>query len=330
MKEIIDYMNTVVSYEEIRMSAPVRQKRAKKKRRIRAWQALLFFAIVMTCLLLFGGLVYLSTGNLYLESFAEQVFFLISSIVFVFLMRADLKEVFPVKKPKLLAVCGVLVLLLASFLAAEVFSILALQFAPEALEKASDNLSGLIEGPSLPVQLLLAAVCPAVCEEALHRGVLLNGFRNSFRDRRLMILFGGLLFGLFHIYPIRMIMPAFIGFLMCWLVIQTDNMLYGCLLHFGYNAILIWVSALSASAAGAEQEIADISLTPWVSGFYVLFPGIFIPFLIYLGTWMVRRVTSPRIPDFFGEKKERHALIWMIIATACILLFGALLLLGLF
>lgn len=324
-------MNIPVSYEEIRNSAPLQRKRPKKKRRIRAWQALVFFAVVMLILLLFGGLVYLGTENMQLESLAEQLFFLLASIVFVLCMRADLKEVFPVKKPKLLAVCGVLVLLLASFLAAEVFSILALQFAPESLEQASENVNELFSSPSLPAELLLGALCPAICEEALHRGVLLNGFRNSFRDNRLAILCGGVLFGLFHIYPIRMVMPAFIGFLMCWLVIQTDNMLYSSLLHLGYNAILILISAASSTASSASGNIdIQASITPAIAGFYVLFPGVFIPFLLYLGTWMVRLVTAARIPDFFGEKTEKKALIRVIVATACILLFGALMLLGVF
>ena len=323
-------MQTSVSYDEIRWSSPVRHDRRKKRRRIRAWQALLFFAAVMILLLLFGGLLYVFTGNIFLESLAEQFFFLISSVVFVLLMRADLKEVFPFRKPRALAVGGVLVLLLASFLAAEVFSILALQFAPESLKQASENVNGLFEGPSLAVELLMAGLCPAICEEALHRGVLLNSFRNSFHDNRLMILCGGLLFGVFHIYPIRMIMPAFIGFLMCWLVIRTENMLYSCLLHLGYNTVLILISSASSSAAEIDPEIMESVVSPTITGFYVLIPGIFIPFLIYLGTWMVRRATAARIPDFFGNKTERRPFLYMVAATGCILLFGALILLGVF
>ena len=323
-------MYTSVSYDEIRWSAPERKTLRKKKRRIRAWQALLFYAIIMTMLLLFGGLIYILTGSIILESIAEQLFFLGISIVFVLFMRADLKEVFPFRKPKGFAVFGVLVLLLASLFAAEVFSILALQFAPESLRQASESVNGIFDGPSLPTELFLAALCPAVCEEALHRGVLLNSFRNSFHDKRLMILCGGLLFGVFHIYPIRMVMPAFIGFLMCWLVIQTGNMLYSSLLHFGYNAILILISSASSSAADLDPEMIDATLSSGITGFYVIFPGIFIPLLIYLGTWMVRRVTAARIPDLFGARTERRPLICMIAATGCILLFGALILLGVF
>ena len=320
-------MSSFVSYEEIRYSAPVIRRHKKKKKQLRAWQGLLFFAVIMTVLLLFGGFVYFCTGNMFLESLTEQLIFLISSFVFVLLMRADLREVFPVRKPKPLAVCGVFVLLLACILAAEVFSILALQFAPDSSEQAAENVNDLFEGPSLPVSLLLAALCPSICEEALHRGVLLNSFRNSFHDRRLVIFLGGLLFGLFHIYPIRMVMPVFIGFLMSWLVLQTDSMLYSCLLHFGYNALLVFVSSFSSSAADVEQVLPVSSV---VTGFYVIFPGVFIPFLVYLGTWMVRRVTAARIPEFLGDRSDRRALLWMSMATAGILLLGALLLLGAF
>ena len=134
-----------------------------------------------------------------------------------------------------------------------------------------------------------------------------------------MILLGGVLFGLFHVYPVRMIMPAFIGVLMCWLVLQTDNMLYSCLLHFGYNTILILLSRTPAAGGGSLQAE---TIPSGVTGLSVIAVGVFIPFLIYLGSWLVRRVTEPRIPDFTPEKGVASLLLWILLPTAGIVLLG--------
>ena len=316
-------MSIPVSYEEIRNSSPTGCRTRKKHRKLSAWQSLLFFAVIMTLMLLFGGLFYMLTGSMYLESLAEQLFFLCTSVVFVLLMRGDLKEVFPFRKPKAGALCGVLVLLLVSFLAAEIFSLLALHFAPGSLEEASENMEELLSAPSLPAELLIACFCPAICEEALHRGVVLNGLRSSIPDSRIVIFLGGLFFGLFHVYPVRMIMPAFIGMLMSWLLLKTDNMLYGCLLHFGYNTVLILLSRTAEEAAGTAD--AGV-LTPGFTGLSVMTAGIFIPILLHLGMWLVRRVTEPRIPEFIPVQPFSSSVFArVLIPTVCFVIFGLLL-----
>ena len=316
-------MNTLITYEEIRNSYPKSCRPRRKTRKLQAWQGLLYFAIIMTVLLLFGGLIYIQTGSMYLESLTEQLFFLASAVLFVLLMGGDLREVFPLKKPKAGVLGGVLVFLIVSFLAAEVFSLLTLHFAPESLEEASESIGELFQGPSLAAELFLACLCPAVCEEAVHRGVILNSLRNSISNKCLIVVLGGLLFGLFHIYPVRMIMPAFLGMIMSWLLLQTENMLYGCVLHFGYNAVLILLSQIPDPAT----DISDAGMiSSGFIGLSVLTAGIFIPFLLHLGTWLVRRDTEPRLPDFAPVRPlSSSVFLRVLIPTGGIILLGLLL-----
>ena len=318
-------MNSPVNYNDIRNSSPQFRRRPGRKKKLRAWQSLLFFIAVMAVLLLFGGMLYYLTDSMYLESFVQQIFFLVSSVVFVLLLRCDPKEVFPLKKPRISALAGMLVLLFASILSAEVFSLLALHFAPGSLEQAAESVDEVLRGPSFPADFLLACICPAICEEALHRGVILNGFRNSFRDRRIPVIAGGLLFGMFHIYPVRMIMPAFIGCLMCWLVLRTDNMLYSSLLHLGYNTVLITLSRIPGAG---ENVSGDAVLSSGIIGMSVITAGICIPFLLYIGMWLVRRVYEPRRPSFIPEHHVASVLLRILIPTAAILAVGLLMFFG--
>ena len=320
-------MTAFVNYNDIRNSAPHRGRRSFPHRHLHAWQGIVFFVLIMIVLLLTGRLVYSHTESVLAATFSEQIILLLASLLFTLLMRADIREVFPVRKPCLPALFGVLVLILASVLAAEVFSLLTLHFSPESLEAASENMNILIQEPSIPVRFLLMCLCPAVCEEAVHRGVILNSFQNTFHDRRISIFLGGVFFGLFHIYPVRMIMPAFLGFIMSWMLLQTNNMLYGSLLHLGYNTLLILMSGASPRTEELQTLVFDVPSA--YIGLATAFLGMFVPFLIYMGIWLVYRGTAPRKPEFLSFKNTRLSVLWLILSTAFILILGILIFFGL-
>ena len=319
-------MTSFVNYDRIRYSAPRRNRRYLPKRRLHAWQGIVFFVLIMILLLLAARLVYLHTESVLVSTFSEQIILLLASLMFVLLLHADIREVFPVRKPCLPVLFGVLVLILASVLTAEVFSLLTLHFFPDSLEAASENMNVLMQEPSMPVRILLMCLCPAVCEEAVHRGVILNSFHNSFRDRRLSIFLGGIFFGLFHIYPVRMIMPAVLGFIMSWMLLQTNNMLYSSLLHFGYNAMLVLMSGAAPRTEELQTLVFDVPSA--YIGLATAFLGVFIPFLMYIGIWLICRGTYPRKPEFLTFKNTRRAILRLVFSTVSVFVLGLLIFFG--
>ncbi len=93
--------------------------------------------------------------------------------------------------------------------------------------------------------LLLLAVTPAICEEALFRGVLLSGTRRHLDPIRLIVL-NGVIFGAFHLSfetAFRFLPTAWLGILLAWVVWRTGSIWTGSLMHFLNNGIVVLIAA---------------------------------------------------------------------------------------
>ncbi len=316
-------MGRPIPYEFIRNSIPESlQKKPRSCREIKAWQAALYFAAVMILLFTLSGHVYAATGSMTAEAFAQQLMFLFSALLFVKLMRGNFRRIFPVKKPHSKAVAGCLLLVTGSFLLADVYSLLILHLSPGSLQDISDEMREALTHPNPAVELLLTAVCPAVCEEAMHRGVMLHSLDNSFRNKWISIVLSAAVFGVFHVSPVRMFMPAVLGILIGIVVLETGNMVYGALIHFCYNGILTMLSRMSQSLL-PEGDV-DLSLSSSATGIAVITVGMLIPFFLWTGLRLVRLCTSPRRESFVPENGMRRMLLQILLPTLGIIFTGIL------
>jgi sodium transport system permease protein len=110
------------------------------------------------------------------------------------------------------------------------------------------------EGPgAFAVALLLTAVSPAICEEALFRGPILRGLRTRFSALGSAIL-TGLLFGLFHGDVWRFIPAAILGFALSVIALAADSIVPAMIAHFANNACII------ALATGGTDDAAAMNV----------------------------------------------------------------------
>ncbi len=93
---------------------------------------------------------------------------------------------------------------------------------------------------ALILDLIATAVLPAICEETLHRGMLLKG--NSSYGMRNSILISGVLFGLLHLNVEQFFYATLIGWFLgylCW----GSNSIYPCMIvHFMNNGLSVLLS----------------------------------------------------------------------------------------
>lgn len=108
--------------------------------------------------------------------------------------------------------------------------------------------------------LVTIVVLPALCEEFLFRGYLSSALRASGFGVSATVMLGGLLFGLFHLDPWRLIPVSILGMIMVWLVETGGSLLAGMAFHFVNNGIVFLGSVLAASSPNAGLDNADISL----------------------------------------------------------------------
>jgi len=102
--------------------------------------------------------------------------------------------------------------------------------------------------------LLLTAVTPAICEEALFRGPILRGLRTRFSAVGAAIL-TGLLFGLYHADVWRFLPTAVLGFALSMIALAADSIVPAMIAHFANNACIIALASVGAGDADASVSV---------------------------------------------------------------------------
>ena len=109
----------------------------------------------------------------------------------------------------------------------------------------------------LLLNLFVTALLPAVCEESLHRGMLLKG--NSSFGMKKSILISGLLFGLLHLNIEQFFYASIIGFFLGYLCWVCNSIVPCMIIHFVNNAISVFLSFASAKGWTIGNIFNEIS-----------------------------------------------------------------------
>ena len=120
-----------------------------------------------------------------------------------------------------------------------------------------------LDGGLIVPALLVIAVLPAVFEEFLFRGVLLNNIRCSVGDIRTVFIVG-FCFSLFHASPEQTVYQFMCGCAFAFLAVRSGSIVPCILMHFLNNATIIILNACGAADANGElliSQTGDIILT---------------------------------------------------------------------
>ena len=192
-----------------------------------------------------------------------ELMLFVTAVAGCFITRQDPREMFPVKKPLVRQIFGVLVFWIGCYMLIITLTIAVSSLAPQALMERSADISSFLTTVNPFVSFLIVAVSPAICEEAVHRGFILH-FLRPIENKWLIIVIMGVLFGVFHLDPIRFVPTALLGGAITYIALETDNLLLGALLHFINNALPAAISFVSydsdaLSNALTEEAMAEAS-----------------------------------------------------------------------
>jgi membrane protease YdiL (CAAX protease family) len=149
-------------------------------------------------------------------------------------LKADLREMFPVKRPMLRQITGTLVIWAGSYLTVILITLITGYLFPEGLTQVNNGIQSVTTSVPMGIAFIIIAVMPAVCEEALHRGFILSSMY-SLKNKWYMILCMGIIFGIFHLDPYRFLPTAVLGMAMTYIMIETRNILLPALFHLFNN-----------------------------------------------------------------------------------------------
>ncbi len=204
----------------------------------------------------------LGEGGLLLS---EWLLLLFPAVLFVRVAGFDVRETFSIRRLPGPKIVGALLLITGALPLGWVLAWaqgFVLPVPWDMLEGLEDLVSA--ESASRFLWLLvLLALTPAICEEAVFRGVLLAGMRNRGSAVRIAVV-NGLLFGAFHISfesAFRFLPTAWLGFILAWAVLSTRSIWTGVLMHFVNNGSIILIASIPALRAWLED---GGNTPPWI------------------------------------------------------------------
>jgi sodium transport system permease protein len=143
--------------------------------------------------------------------------------------------------------------------------------APRELEEQMRRIVQHSGSHGLGASLALMALTPAVCEEALFRGVILRGFAAKL-PRLTSAVLTGALFGLFHLDLWRILPTGLLGVALSLIALETGSIIPAMLAHFLNNACLVVLVNLGSDAS-AEDMSRPLQVGLLAGGLAVLTAG---------------------------------------------------------
>ena len=256
--------------------------------RLRPWMGAVLAVVSILALLFAGSAMQKAWGLIGLIT--TELMFLLIAVAYCLIFRVRLKEVFPIRRITGREFGGVMLFLAGGYGASMIAIGLSMTVLPSSIEEIEGLYDYLYQGNSLLILIPVAAIFPAICEEAIMRGAILSSFRSLKKDW-LIVLIVGVTFGIFHLSPLRFLNTAILGMLLSYLMVKRNNILLPMLLHFLNNLIAVAVSAFSgvlSEALPSESIMASLNATPPMQllGTYLVM-GVTCPILITLGAMLI-------------------------------------------
>jgi sodium transport system permease protein len=197
-----------------------------------------------------------------------------------------LTAVLRLRRPSPSAVAGALLIGCSAWIVLAVL-VQWIQPPPKELEEELRRLIPAGGGTGMLVlAILLVAVTPAICEEALFRGPILRGLRTRFSPLGASVL-TGLLFGAYHASVWRFMPTALLGFALSAIALAADSIVPAMLAHFANNACLILLATVGVADVEALSPRRQLALAGLAA--VVLAAGA----ALMVRAYRTRRVSAP-------------------------------------
>lgn len=255
----------------------------------------------------------------------NEILLLVLAVALTAVVRGDFKQVFPIHKPKLSAVFGTILLWIGSFLAIMIITMIIAYFFPEEVIGVSQGLGMEFASLTFIISFVIVSISPAICEEAVFRGVVMHSFDNG-KNKWIAIVVTGLIFGAFHGNIWRFVPTALLGIMLGYIVYETGNMIYGALFHAINNAMpLLSIFAMKSMYSNEMFQSQMSTMTdngiPLISiGMYVMY-GAAIPLLLTIGNYLIHKGTKHAKNSLFA-KEERMKLVVLLLISGAFLVVG--------
>lgn len=297
---IMEYVGKTFGVEEITVKKGESRMLIKiKSKQLKPYHGIAVFILVLLAILFVAAPIQREWG-MYGVAITELII-LLSAVIPAIILQTNLKEIFPMKRPLLRQLFGVLLLWAGSYFAVLLITLIIGYFFPEGLTKISNGLQNTFTSVPMGVAFFIIAVMPAICEEALHRGLILSSLA-SINNKWITVLSMGVIFGIFHLDPYRFLPTAVLGMAITYVMFETRNMILPIFFHFINNALTTYIS-FTAKSQATPTEMNSGTMLYAISAYLII--GAIIPFLLLLGARLIHVKESVNETENITVKKKR-------------------------
>ena len=314
-----------------------------EKKQLRLWQGLLVIILAGLEVFVFSDFLpqWLGMGR----SLIGELILLGTAVGAVAVFGGKFRSVFPIHKPKLTEVMGTILIYLGASQAISVVTMIEMYIAPEMVTETSIGLSSMFTSSSMIVAIVVVGIAPAICEEAVFRGVLFNSIWNQTHGKWIPILVTAAVFCLFHGSIIRFFRTFLLGIVLGYLVYETNNMFYNVMFHAINNIIPVLVlygmqflmqlmaRALGMNGSGMWNFVMDTAtsqvsqLSPAFMGIYMIDGGVGLA-ILYLGNHVLHLGREGYPKELFPKEKRKQQFIWLALTLALAVTGGMMIIAG--
>ncbi len=233
-----------------------------------------------------------ASGLLHASGLIMPILFVVLPVAVLLYWKVDLQGALSIRVPRWRHLLAAVLIGVSAWVPAHELTVLQYQIlgAPQAVVQSAQIIIETLRALPVPSVIVLIALIPAVCEELLFRGFLLNSLSSSAR-KWTAILASAAVFGVFHFFIFKFAVTAGMGVILGYLCWQSRSVLTVIVAHFLHNAI----GALSALNPdwyrwmGIDEEAEWAHLPTHV---LVIGTGVFL-----LGLWITARTTQPKTTE---------------------------------
>ncbi len=193
------------------------------------------FLLIIILLTMGSGVVDQFVPKFWYDMLHQIVFFAVPSVLYILFRKKNLVRTFrlnSISRKDILLLIGVAFIMQP---AVYLLATLAQFVFGNQLEFLFSDLSG----QSFWYLLVTVAILPAICEELVLRGIVMDAYRGQ--SLYTIIIMNGLLFGLFHMNLNQFVYTFFMGTVLSLSVYYTNSIFAGMIIHFVNNLLSIYV-----------------------------------------------------------------------------------------
>lgn len=303
-----------------------------RRRALKPWHGIVFFILIMAAFFFLCVPMQMYWGMYGLA--ATELLILVMAMIFAKIMGYPFRVLFPVKKPEFLPILGTVIIWGSTYLLDMVVMLIQYRLFPVQMDEINSGLNEVMFSVPVFVTIFVVSIMPAICEEAVHRGVILHTLY-SVRKEWLVVLIMGIYFGLFHSDPLRFLPTGILGAAISYIMLETENMVYPSLFHCINNLFPILLqmmlygvshTKIMQNAQKMSEQMIDTEVglqVPLMSiGIYTVFAAA-VPLGLYFGSYLLHYKKGVR-RKFIPEKDGWKTILKILIPTILLFAIGIL------